>query len=184
MSTDNKNTDPGVLEFDDFPMSEDTGERKSFSDPWMLPTDGGMVRVPGTFIGIGSTEQDDHNHPGETYAAPKTRCGACRWFEMRIFVVAGKDAALLNDVQRPYYVVHTTGASVVPEERHRFKATSYYEPGALINSCVMRKEVPVGSTPGETKVVTFLTTPAKVALEQAVNYSQELFDAWNVRPVR
>src|SRR5437660_535458 len=66
------------------PTSRDAGRE----DDWRLPLDDGrFVEFHGRFLGMGSSHQRRHKRHAGDYAETTERCGACRWFEPRIFTV-------------------------------------------------------------------------------------------------
>jgi hypothetical protein len=89
---------------------------------WVLPTRNDVVTVRARYLGQASSQRAVHSpqHRGRSYALGGTRCGACRWFEPRIFREV--------DGQRRY-LIHYAGLSSVPGEgarlRHEFARTGY-----------------------------------------------------------
>lgn len=89
---------------------------------WVLPSSTGNVTVHARFLGHATSRRDHHSprHHGLIFAKPNTRCGACRWFEPRIF----------RELERANrYLIHYAGLTSVPGEtartRHEFVRTGY-----------------------------------------------------------
>lgn len=155
----------------ELPEGDQTGEERM----WHLPTsvestrdsdvdDEGILHVEATFIGVGSTwfpRHGDH-FPATEYAAKGTRCGHCRWFEMRLFQVD------LND-----YLLHFTGRSIVPGERDLHRHERAWSPMEVIERGSVR-------SPGRGTVL--LTRPAALMLAQAVAFDPDLAEAYARRP--
>lgn len=98
-----------------YPQSDEAGEE----DVWVLPLDYGQLQVEGRFLGMDSSQQDGHSHPGEVVVDDR-RCARCRWFEPRIFRETGGERR---------YVLYTIGCSDVPGEkdfiRYRYARDAY-----------------------------------------------------------
>jgi len=132
------------------PGPEDLGDY----DTWTLPLqDGTEERFHGRFLGMSSSRRDEHeNHDGSAYGTADTwtgtdrRCGACRWFEPRIF--GGRADRT--------YVLYKIGATIVPGEHHRISLERAGSPFELIELLA----VPRGKK-------TFLTIPGREAVVQA-----------------
>lgn len=121
----------------------------------------GDLTLMGRFLGVGSVRSWRHTHPG-TSAAPGQTCAACRWFEPRIFRLANGP-----------YVVHYTGASLVPGELYRYRHEVIQTPGEVLEALTTRRQMQA-----------YLTVPAARALAQASTYDDDLLDVWENRAIR
>lgn len=90
---------------------------------WVLPSGPtSSVTVYARFLGHATSRRDQHasRHQGLAFAKPNTRCGACRWFEPRIF-------RELDQANR--YLIHYAGLTSVPGEtartRHEWVRSGY-----------------------------------------------------------
>lgn len=153
---------------------------------WILPVDDGdnVASVTGKFLGFATSRREQHERgrsgrasavhaldetTGKPYALAGERCGACRWFEARIFRI--DDA---NDPLDGQFVVHYVGASVVPNETQRSRV-AYADGGhALIETATSRNL-------GQNRV--FITPPMARALAMAANYDRDVEHAWVNRAV-
>ena len=111
---------------------------------WVLPTDanGATTEFEGYFIGVSSSRKQEHeNHEGSPFGVSRTwtstsrRCGACRWFEPRIFVLGGVEVLSQNGRGR-MYGLYKLGATIVPGEINRMsfeRATSSITCPAKLN---------------------------------------------------
>lgn len=80
---------------------------------------------------------------------------------------------------RTHYVVHFTGASVVPGEVDFYRAQEAWSPHELIELFTVRS----GGRPGEVPRQPFLTRPGAQVLAQAAHYDAPLDDAWVNRAI-
>jgi len=91
--------------------------------------DGNELDIQGTRIGHASSAGDDEphtNHPGEPFGMPGTRCRACRWIELSIYLVDAVYGVYTPDTEtaenetaeapQGRYLVHKLGQSIVPGE--------------------------------------------------------------------
>lgn len=150
------------LDLDELPTDEDLGTEGR----WTLPPQQGNgprdLVVEGRFLGVGSSEHHSHkDHPGE-YAPPGGRCGACRWFETRIFRLADGTG----------YLLYHVGVSLVPGERHYVTVDRARTPHEVIECYTRRRG-------GET----YLTAPSARALAQGSGFDDDLRDAYENRAV-
>lgn len=133
---------------------------------WVLPMqDGTKVEFEGFFLGMSSSQKAHHeNHNGApygmngTWTSPDHRCGACRWFEPRIFVQ--------SDGQR-FYGLYKLGATIVPGETHRISFEQVGSPMELIELLTV---------PKNGKAV--LTIPGRRVIAQATGYDEEIKSAY------
>lgn len=134
---------------------------------WELPVDVDdeteeIVTIEGVFIGMGTSHTGFHRHHRGNYAAKNERCGACRWFETRLFKLTDGD-----------YVLYHVGATIVPGELvfHRMgRARSAYE------------VVEMYTDRARDGTVT-MTKPAARALSQGAGFDAALRDAYVDRAV-
>lgn len=129
------------------------------------------LEINGRLIGYASSRRDDHTHSlvsdtitsadGEStqvirYVHPGERCSACRWFEVRIFLVECEYAddctcdAADDDVNgahrddcgeipaRGKYLVLTYGLTIVPGETHKRRAAWTSSPYEIIEILTQR----------------------------------------------
>lgn len=84
----------------------------------------------GAPLGAGSSRRDTHIHDQnrDEFARRGTRCSACRWFEVALYRRFLDTEIDLSDPANPKlkkmiepeaadYVIHTVGASIVPNEK-------------------------------------------------------------------
>jgi hypothetical protein len=152
------------LELDELPMEDELNE----VGRWELPPgqddeddgDGDLV-IEGRFIGFGSSEHRTHkNHDGE-FAERGGRCGACRWFEARIFKLTTG------------YLIYNVGVSLIPGEHNLVTVERPRTPQEVIERFTQRKD-------GEV----YLTAPSARALAQAAGYDEGMRVAWANRVVQ
>jgi hypothetical protein len=133
---------------------------------WVLPMqDGTKIDFEGYFLGLSSSRKPNHeNHAGSAFGMSGTwtsldhRCGACRWFEPRIFVQ--------GDGQR-FYGLYKLGATIVPGESNRIsfeQAAGAFELIELL------------TVPKDGRAV--LTIPGRRVLTQGMGYDDELKSAY------
>lgn len=98
-----------------YPQSDETGEE----DLWRLPLTHGDLEIEARFLGVASSQQDGHSHPGETVIDSR-KCSRCRWFEPRIFRETSGERR---------YILYTIGCSDVPGEtdfiRYKYARDAY-----------------------------------------------------------
>ena len=133
---------------------------------WVLPvSDGTKVEFEGYFLGMSSSRKPQHeNHEGHVYGMAGTwtssdhRCGACRWFEPRIFVQ--------SDGHR-FYGLYKLGATIVPGETNRISFEQVGSPMELIELLTVPKNGKVT-----------LTIPGRRVIAQATGYDDAIKDAY------
>lgn len=108
-------------------------------------------------LGFGSGRRPGHMHPLGEEPAPRRRCLACRWTEIRILV------PLDEGVER--YVVHTAGRSAVRGERTLHRMLETTDPGEVIQ-ILMTQDADGGHS--------FMPPTAAVALRQACEVDDDL----------
>src|SRR5262249_37629594 len=144
-------------------MAEDLGKE----GVWELPPgrdaqDPSDLVIRGRFIGLGSSEHGAHKfHAGE-YAERGGRCGACRWFETRIFRLA-----------QGGYLIYNVGATIVPGERDLVPVEQARGAHEVVELYTRRRDNR-----------TYLTAPSARALAQAAEFDEEMDDAWVNRVVQ
>ena len=100
----------------DLPDVEDVGTEGTWQLPGQIDRDAGdprMTEVRGRFIGMASSQREDHNRHtfhSDNYVSKGERCSACRWSVFRVF---REDAG--------GYTIHHTGMSIVPGETTRYR---------------------------------------------------------------
>lgn len=139
--------------------------------PQLLTLDGydfdeGLMKeyeFTGRLLGQASTHKPRHErlvHDPGSYAAPRERCAACRWFEVRIY-------GAYEDERRPdrltAYYVQTVGKSVVPGEVDRFRVRRTTRARSVIASLVQ-----------EQNGRTFVPWSSRQALDQAADHDDAL----------
>jgi hypothetical protein len=156
--------EPRELDIDELPMEDELNK----VGRWQLPAgrdddDVEDVVIEGRFIGLGSSEHRTHkDHAGE-FAERGGRCGACRWFETRIF--------RLDDGTG--YLIYNVGVSVVPGETHFVTVERARTPQEVVERYTQRRN-------GEV----YLTSPSARALAQAAGYDDGMHDAYVNRVVQ
>lgn len=93
-----------------YPQPDEIGE----IDHWCLPLNYGELTIIGQFLGVSTSQQSEHSHPGP-FVTDDRKCPRCRWFEPRMF----------HETEGEHrYVMYTIGCSDVPSEkdliRYRF----------------------------------------------------------------
>lgn len=161
-------------------------------DRWTLPVDDGAAElvVRARLLGWSTSERHDHEDgsraavgrpgrrvgavhdadaAGRRFARPGERCGACRWFEARVFRV--EDPGSEHDGE---FMIHYTGASIVPGEVDRNRVAFADGGHALVELAVSRNL-------GQGRV--FITPPMARALAMAANHDPDVEHAWVNRAV-
>jgi hypothetical protein len=136
-----------------YPQSDEAGE----TDVWDLPTAGGSLVVNARFLGVATSQQKVHSHPGE-YPADDRKCARCRWFEPRIF----------REVESGRYILYTIGCSDIPGERDLIRFRYSRDAYEVITS--MMTPHPVTGERGIVGVTQRM-------FDQASKYDDELRDA-------
>jgi hypothetical protein len=127
-----------------------------------LPT----ITFTGVLLGVSTTYQPTHTCPEPHGHAPKSvRCGACRWFETRVFRLVDHDTAVL---QGRRYVLHHVGRSIVPGEVNLPRYELVGGGHEVVEAYIVRKE---GAVP-------FITKPGAKVLAQAAQFDGEIEDAY------
>lgn len=163
MGTTNRE-DTRELELDDLPMEEELDAEGR----WELPSgrdddEDDYLVIEGRFIGLGSSEHRTHkDHAGE-FAERGGRCGACRWFETRIFRLSDGTG----------YLIYNVGVSLVPGEHHLVTVERARTPQEVVERYTRRRD-------GEV----YLTSPSARALAQAAGYDDGMKHAYATRAVQ
>lgn len=81
---------------------------------WVLPSGTTTITTHARLLGYASSQREHHSqqHRGRSHAPSGVRCGACRWFEPRIF-------RELSGSGR--YLIHYAGLTCVPGETARLR---------------------------------------------------------------
>lgn len=137
---------------------------------WELPTgENDVLRFTGKFLGTASSQRPHHNpesHRAGEYAPTNgQKCGACRWFEPRLF---------REVLQRPpkRFLIHYAGVSIVPGETLRVWHQWVNGPHEVVEALTTRRMDAV-----------YLTKPAARVLAQAAAQDDDLLDAYVNRAV-
>lgn len=169
----------------------------------MLQRDDAVISFQGRLIGFATSCREEHTHPtteaGVTrYVSVGDRCSACRWFEVRIFVVdheytedctcdANEDSDLdgedtdddeLHDAEcgiidaRARYLVVTYGITTVPGESHKRRAVWTNSAFEIIEILTQRN----GGT-------SFLPATSARVIAQAASSDEAIRDAYINRAV-
>jgi len=146
---------------DGLPFAEEHGQRAV----WLITDrDSRLHRIPGVFLGMGSSHRPEHKgHAGADHAPRGVHCSTCRWTEIRIF--QAEDGT--------FYVVHC-GASNVPGERDLVRVNSVPTSFELVEAL---------TTVDRHTQQTVLPMPARRALAQAASHSPQARDAYINSPV-
>lgn len=160
------------LRLDELPSDDDLGSVSRWELPPQPPSDDDDddddgrpqpdLVIEGTFLGFGSSEHRTHKNHRDKYAEAGGRCGACRWFETRIFRLGDGTG----------YLLYHVGVSLVPGERHYVTVDRARTPHEVIECYTRRRG-------GEA----YLTAPSARALAQASGYDDDLCDAYENRAV-
>ncbi len=151
--------------------------RRATPTRYVIITRDGESSFAGVLAAAVSSASNDHNHPTTVpsvvdgnhldvpcFAGRGQRCNACRWFEVRLYVIEG-------DRSREY-VVHTVGMSRVPGEvpyQRVRRTTSAYE---LVEFLTVRKTANV-----------FLPPSSARALARLAEFYDDVRDAYVNRAV-
>lgn len=111
-------------------------------------------------IGFATSEQQTHSHDGPR-ATDKTRCSACRWFEVHLFKTSDDE-----------YIVHTAGISTYHDEVSLIKLHNTRSPYEVVEILTIRHG-------GNTTV----PAPAARVLAQAAMYDEGIKDAYSLGPI-
>jgi hypothetical protein len=157
-------TTPDIADLIILPTEHDVGH---VSD-WELPSGDDVINTHAWFLGMGTSYDATHRHPGRHHAELNERCRACRWFEPRIF----------RECDKGRYLIHRTGRSIVPGEvsltSHEWVSGAYEVIEALTTR---RFDTRTGSR------APYLTQPAARVLAQAASHDDDLNQAYVDRAV-
>lgn len=164
------------------------------NDYIIVGRDDEIIGFNGTFLAFASSKRDMHDHNvqhvvydnGQSYAPPRSRCSACRWFEVTIYRVneefilpEGASVGIIDDMsdyevidRRGRYLVVTAGVSVVPNEVIMRRTSWTDSPYEVVELLTQRR----GSRP-------FLPTPSARALSQAAAWDSGIQSAYIDRAV-
>jgi hypothetical protein len=131
-----------------------------------LPTPDGPLSIQAYLLGHATSHRPKHKqHRNGSFAAPREKCSACRWFEVRIF-------RLDPQRHREIFAVHTLGATMIPDEivkcRLEFAQTGY----EVIEVLTVRQSDTV-----------FLPAASSRALSQAAGLDRDIETAYVNRAV-
>lgn len=155
-----------------------TLDRVGLIETWTLPAaQNTQVTFDGKLLGAVSSRRPFHDksHEGRAYAGRGEQCGACRWFEPRIFreVIPDKKYGFSPAKTTPgRYLVHFAGMSIVPGETNRLRHEWAVSPHEVVELLTTRHDRDV-----------FLTIPAARVLSQAANFDDELKEAYLDRAI-
>lgn len=139
---------------------------------WMLPdraASDGNTWVTAQLLGVASSRRDRHSHATEL-PGPTERCGRCRWFEPRIFLVDDRD----ENLPRGRFLVHFAGRSSLPGETVRGRSLWVRTGFEVIEALTTRR--------ADTESV-YLTNPAAQVLAQAAAADADIEHAYVNRAV-
>lgn len=125
------------------------------------------IHFRGRRLAHASSHQKVHTHPTRHFAVPHERCSACRWFEAAIYVVT--KSAELTDQPVGAYVLETSGKTIIPNERDRFRVRVFTDPWVVVAKLMKR---------GDNDV--FLPPVSKSVLEQASAHDTAIADAYRL----
>lgn len=176
------------------PVAEISSEGPTVSDHYnLLGRDDQQIAIRGALIGFGSSEREEHGHSTNgswPYVQAGQRCSACRWFEIRIFVVeneitgecnCGADLDFTNGQHEPNcglepprarYLVLTYGRTIVQGESNKRRASWTDSPYEVIELLTQRN----GNS-------AFLPSTSARALAQAAHYDSGIHEAYINRAV-
>ncbi len=143
-------------------------ERSGATDDWVLPTDDRerMLEFRGRFLGVASSRKRLHAsgaHYGRDHAGTKDKCGACRWFEARIFRAADDQHQQIAG----RWLVYRLGRSAVPGEVD-LRSYEWLETAADVVEALTTR--PADGDP-------FLSGPAYLVLQSAARHDPEIAHA-------
>jgi hypothetical protein len=155
-----------------------TVESVGLIDTWRFPVgaDVGMS-LYGKLLGVVSSRRPIHDksHEGRAYARRGDQCGACRWFEPRIFREIYDECEPVSNPSQSHlgrYLIHFAGMSIVPGETNRLRFEWAVSPHEVIELLTTRHDRSV-----------FLTIPAARVLAQAANFDADLKEAYLDRAI-
>lgn len=163
-------------------MSRDNGRTGPVADDYTIRgRDDEMIYLRGRLLGFASSHREVHDHAVTydaegrplSFAAPRERCSACRWFEVRLFDVEHELSAGGEPVdRRARYLILTSGMSVVPGEVEMRRA-SWTDSGYEVVELLTQRR---GERP-------FLPAPSARVLAQASAWNDDIRDAYVDRAV-
>ena len=128
--------------------------------------DGPRLSFDGALLGAATSESDLHRgHDGRTFAPKGVKCSACRWLTVAIYATSHG------------YVVHTVGASDVPDETDYEKITETASAFDVVELLTVRR-ARHGSP-----VETFVPPQYARALAQAASLDDGIREAYVNRAV-
>lgn len=122
------------------------------------------IHFHGQRLAHASSQRPQHTHPTRHWAIPHERCSACRWFEAGIYVVT--ESAALRDQPVGAYVLETSGKTIVPNERDRFRVRVFVDPWVVVAKLMKRHDNDV-----------YLPPVSKNVLEQAARKDKKIAEA-------
>lgn len=135
---------------------------------WLLDHKAGTFAFTGRLLGFASSHRAVHNHSLLPHA--NKRCPACRWQEVRLFIVSKEDE---KQGIGPY-VVYTLGPSVIQGETTFGRVEEALTPHEVIELLTVR---------GAQHANPFLPAAAARALSQASGLDEDMRDAFENRRV-
>ena len=129
----------------------------------------GTTTFHGIILGSATSEDKQHNHPGDYLPASaqpaggkRPSCSACRWFAV----------ALYDDTDTDEYVVHTIGRSIIPGEIDYARVSRTQSAYEVVEILTVRQ-----------KGAVFIAAPSLRALAQAAALDDDIRDAYINRAV-
>jgi hypothetical protein len=150
----------------------------------LVGREGDEFAFTGIRLGHETSYQDQHTHHPRRAAAKREKCSACRWFEVSIYrryLTESVDLKTNTDQPRIYpidpvpgdYVVHTVGASNVPNEQRLSRIAVTESAFEIVELLTVRK---IDEQP-------FITVQSSRALAQAAARDEDVRDAYINRAV-
>lgn len=142
---------------------------------WVVSSREQILEFDGRFLGMSSSRREVHEHSGVAAAGWGGRCGACRWFEPRIFRETYSPRGPTDDEPEwGRYLILFSGRTVVPGETTRTRHEWVRVPHEVVEVLTTRRVA--------TRTA-YLTGPAARVLAQAAGLDDELNDAYVNRAV-
>lgn len=148
----------------------------------LVGREGDEFAFTGIRLGHETSYQDQHTHHPRRAAAKREKCSACRWFEVSIYrryATEGIDfeteppTIFQIDPEPGDYVVHTVGASNVPNEQRLSRIAVTESAFEIVELLTVRK---IDEQP-------FITVQSSRALAQAAARDEDVRDAYINRAV-
>ncbi len=142
----------------------------------LVGREGDEFAFTGIRLGHETSYQDQHTHHPRRAAAKREKCSACRWFEVSIYrryVEVETSVGDMLGATGADYVVHTVGASNVPNEQRLSRIAVTESAFEIVELLTVRK---IDEQP-------FITVQSSRALAQAAARDEDVRDAYINRAV-